>query len=79
LPPGEYEIRSVIAKDECLLVREKLEMGGHQIQELKAPYIGNTEREFTYRRYIVNMVPGTLPVRCKVNVYKVENTIISFL
>jgi CRISPR-associated protein Cas5h len=79
LPPGEYEIKSVIAKEDCLLDREKLEIGKHQIQELKAPHIGNNKREFTYRRYIVNMIPEPLPVRMMVNVYKLGNTIISFL
>ena len=79
LPPGEYEVKSVVAKDECLIDREKLEIGRHQIQELKAPHIGNAEREFTYRRYVVNMIPESLPVKMKVNVYKLGNAIISFL
>lgn len=79
LDPGEYEIKSVIAKEECVLVKEKLEADRHQIQELKVPYIGTAERKFTYRRYLVNMVSEPIPVRTNVNVYKVGNTIVSFM
>lgn len=79
LKPGEYGVRSVLAKDDCSLVKEKLEGGRHQIQELKAPYLGTAKREFTYRRYIVNMIPEPLPVRTQVDTYKVNDTIISFI
>lgn len=79
LEPGEYEVRSVIAKEECVLVREKLKPKKHQIQELKAPHLGTAKREFIYRRYLANMVSEPLPVRMKVNAYKISNTIISFI
>lgn len=79
LDPGEYEIKSVIPKEESALIKEKLEADKHQIQELKAPYIGTAERKFTYRRYLVNMVSEPLPVRTNVNVYKVGSTIVSFM
>lgn len=79
LAPGEYEIKSVIAKQDCLLLREKLEAERHQIQELKVPYLGTAKREFTYKRYLVNMIPEPLPVNMKLNAYKVDDTAISFM
>ena len=79
LDPGEYEVKSVIAKEHCILIKEKLLGGKHQIQELKAPHFGTAKREFTYRRYIVNMIPEPLPVVMKVNVYNMKGTIVSFM
>jgi CRISPR-associated protein Cas5h len=79
LRPGEYEVRSVIAKEHCKLIKEKLLGGKHQIQELKAPHFGTAKREFTYRRYLVNMIPEPLPVVMKVNAYNMKDTIISFM
>ncbi len=79
LGPGEYEVKSVIAKEHCILIKEKLLSGRHQIQELKAPHLGTAKREFTYRRYFVNMIPEPLPVMMKVNVYNMKDTIFSFL
>ncbi len=77
--PGEYEIKSVIPKDHCILIKDKLESELHQIQELKAPYLEIGDREFSYRRYIVNMVPNSLPVEMNQNVYKMKNDYISFM
>lgn len=79
LAPEDYEVKSVIAKENCMLIREKLEAKKHQVQELKVPHLGNANREFTYKRYLVNMLPEPLPVKMKVNVYRIDNTIVSFL
>ena len=79
LSAKEYEVASVIAKEDCSLIREKLDAKRHQVQELKAPYIGTSTREFTYKRYLCNMFCVSLPVMMKVDVYKINNTIISFL
>ncbi|MFH1287097.1 MAG: type I-B CRISPR-associated protein Cas5b [bacterium] len=79
LNAGEYKVNSVIPKDDCMLVREMLIPEKHQIQELKAPYLGTVQREFTYRRYFVNMICGSLPVKLKTPCYKFNNTIINFL
>ena len=69
----------MIAKDDCTLLKDKLKAENHQVQELKAPHLGSAKREFTYKKYLVNMVPEPLPVRTKTNVYKLDDTIISFL
>ncbi len=79
LETGEYDVKSVIAKDDCILVKDKLESKKHQVQELKAPYLGTVTREFTYKKYLVNMMPEPLSVEMKVNAYRINNTIISFL
>lgn len=79
LPPAEYEVKSVIAKEDCKLIREKLEAKKHQVQELKAPHLGTAAREFTYKKYLVNMMPESLPVEMKADVYETGDTIISFL
>ena len=79
LDTGEYEVKSVIAKEDCKLIREKLEAKKHQVQELKAPHLGTATREFTYKKYLVNMMPKPLPVEMKVNAYRVDDSIISFL
>jgi len=79
LESGEYEVKSVIAKDDCLLLKDKLKAEKHQVQELKAPHLGTATREFTYKKYLVNMMPESLPVEMKINAYRIENTFISFL
>jgi CRISPR-associated protein Cas5h len=79
LEAGEYEVKSVIAKDDCALVKNKLKPEKHQVQELKAPHLGTIKREFTYKKYLVNMIPEPLPVKMKVNAYRIDNIIISFL
>ena len=79
LEAGEFEVKSVIAKDDCILVKDKLEAKKHQVQELKAPHLGTATREFTYKKYLVNMMPESLPVEMNVAVYEIGDTIISFL
>jgi CRISPR-associated protein Cas5h len=79
MEPGEYEVKSVIIKDECILLKDRLTTEKHQVQELKAPHLGTVTREFTYKKYLVNMMPAPLPVEMKVNAYRIDNTIISFL
>lgn len=76
---GEYDVKSVIAKDDCILLKDKLKADNHQVQELKAPHLGTVTREFTYKKYLLNMMPDPLPVEMKVNAYRINNTIISFL
>ena len=76
---GEYEIKSVIAKDDCILLKDRLKAEKHQVQELKAPYLGTATREFTYKNYLVNMMPESLPVKMKAAVYRIGDTVISFL
>lgn len=76
---GEYTINSIIAKDDCILIRERLESEKHHIQELKVPYLGTAKREFNYRRYILNIKPEAIPVNMKVDVFKVFENIISFM
>lgn len=79
IEPGEYDVKSVIAKDGCILLKDRLKTEKHQVQELKAPHLGTATREFTYKKYLVNMMPEPLPVKMKLNTYRIENTIISFL
>lgn len=79
LETGEYEVKSVIAKDDCILVKDRLKAEKHQVQELKAPYLGTVAREFTYKKYLVNMMPDPLPVEMKVGAYRIGDTVISFL
>ncbi|OGL47829.1 MAG: type I-B CRISPR-associated protein Cas5 [Candidatus Schekmanbacteria bacterium RBG_16_38_10] len=79
LETGEYEVKSVIAKDDCILLKDKLQAEKHQVQELKSPHLGTVTREFTYKKYLVNMMPNPLPVEMKVNAYRLDNTVISFL
>ena len=79
LETGEHEVKSVIAKDDCILIKDKLKAEKHQVQELKAPHSGSATREFTYKKYLVNMMPDPLPVEMRVNAYRLDNTVISFL
>lgn len=76
---GDHEVKSVIAKDDCTLLKDKLKAEKHQVQELKAPHLGTITREFTYKKYLVNMVSDPLPVEMKLCAYRIGNTVISFL
>ena len=76
---GEYEISTVVDKDDCSLMIEKLKSNKHHIHELRAPHLGTSDRRFTYKRYLLNIVPGTFPVKMKVSPYKFDNKIITFL
>lgn len=79
LGAGKYDVKSAIAKDDCILVKDKLKPEKHQVQELKAPYSGTATREFTYKKYLINMMPDPLPVEMASYVYKIDDTVISFL
>jgi len=80
LDPGEREISTIVAKDDCSLLLNKIGSGkGHNIQELKVPHIGNKDRRFTYKKYILNLMPTPLPVNMRGNMYQIENKVVTFL
>jgi CRISPR-associated protein Cas5h len=76
----EYNISTVISKSDCSLLVDRLESGTHhRIHEVKAPYIGSKDRRFTYKDYLLNLSPNTLPVHMNVSPYQYEDKIITFL
>jgi len=80
LDPGEHEISSVVCKEECSLLIDRLKPEeGHHIQELKVPHLGTADRTFTYKRYLLNMIPKPLPVQMKVTPYQFGDEVITFL
>jgi CRISPR-associated protein Cas5h len=79
LKAGIYEISTVVCKDDCSLIVEKLKSDKHHIHELRAPHLGTSDRRFTYKRYLLNIVPGTFPVKMKVAPYKFDSKVITFL
>jgi len=80
LEPGEFDVSTVVCKDDCYLILDRLNPEeGHNIHELKVPHLGTAERTFTYRRYLVDMASKPLPVRMKSGAYQYENKIIAFL
>jgi CRISPR-associated protein Cas5h len=80
LNPGEYDISTVIPKDDCSLSLSRLNIEKeHQLQEVKAPYTVTFDRRFTLRSYLFNMAPVSLPVRMKVSPYCFDDEIITFL
>ncbi len=80
LSPGEHEISTVVCKEDCSLLIDRLRPEeGHHIQELKVPHLGTAERTFTYKRYLLNMLPKNLPVQMKVAPYQFGDEIITFL
>jgi len=80
LEPGEFEVSTVVCKDDCSLILDRLNPEeGHNIHELKVPYLGTIERTFTYRRYLVDMASKPLPVRMKEGAYQYEDKTITFL
>lgn len=80
MEPDVFEVSTVICKDDCFLVHDRLKPEeGHNIHELKVPYLGTAERTFTYRRYLVDMTSKSLPVRMKERAYQYEDKIIAFL
>ena len=80
LEPGEFDISTVVCKDDCSLVLDRLNPEeGHNIHELKVPHLGTAERTFTYRRYLVDMTSKLLPVHIKEGAYQYEDQIIAFL
>lgn len=80
LDPGEREISTVIAKDDCSLLFKKITSNnGYNIQELKVPYIGDKERRFTYKKYLLNLGSSLLPVNMRGNAYHFDKKNITFL
>ena len=80
LEPGEFDVSTVVCKDDCSLILDRLNPEeGHNIHELKVPYLGTIERTFTYRRYLVDMASKPLPVRMKEGAYQYEVKTITFL
>lgn len=80
LDPGEYDISTVIPKDDCSLSLSRLNIEKeHQLQEVKAPSTVTIDRRFVLRSYLFNMFPEPLPVRMHVSPYRFEDKIISFL
>ena len=80
LEPKEREISTVICKEDCSLLIDRLDpKEGHNIQEVKVPYLGTPDRTFTYKRYLVNMALKPIPVQMKVQSYQFEDRIITFL
>ncbi len=80
LEPGELDVSTVVCKDDCSLVLDRLKPEeGHNVHELKVPHLGTAERIFTYRRYLVDMTSKSLPVRMKEGAYQYEDKIIAFL
>jgi len=41
--------------------------------------LGTANRTFTYKRYLLNMVPKPLPVQMKVTSYQFGDKVITFL
>ena len=80
IEPKELEISTVICKEDCSLLLDRLDpKDGHNIQELKAPYLGTPNRTFTYRHYLVNIALKPIPVQMKAPSYQFEDKIITFL
>ena len=80
LEVGEFEVSTVICKDECSLVLDNLKPEEeHKIHVLKVPHLGTSERRFTYKNYLVDIASKPIPVQMKVPPYKYKNKIITFL
>ena len=80
LEPKEREVSTVICKEDCSLLIDRLEpKEGHNIQELKVPYLGTPNRTFTHKRYLVNLALKPIPVQMKVPPYQFEDKVITFL
>jgi hypothetical protein len=81
LDPGEYDVSTVTDKDNCSLSLDWLNDNkeDRHVLEVRAPYLGTPDRKFTYKRYLLNMLSRSLPLRMTNNVYEFKNKIISFL
>ena len=81
LDPGEYDVSTVTDKDNCSLSLNWLNDNkeDRHVLEVRAPYLGTPDRKFTYKRYLLNMLSRSLPLRMTNNAYEFENKIISFL
>lgn len=80
LYPGKYDLSTVTSKDYCSLSLDWLkgEENKH-VLEVRAPYLGTPDRKFTYKRYLLNMLSRSLPLKMTDNVYEFQNKFISFL
>lgn len=80
LGPGDREISTVIAKDDCSLLFKKITSDkGQNIQELRVPRIGDKERRFSYKNYILNLAASPIPVNMHGISYQFGNKNITFL
>lgn len=80
LDPGRYDLSTVTNKDYCSLSLDWLNRGEDKhVLEVRAPYLGTPDRKFTYKRYLLNMLSRSLPLRMTDNIYEFENKSISFL
>lgn len=80
LSPGDYEVSTVISKEECSLKFGLLKPeDGHQIQEVKAPYSATSDRIFKLKYYLLNIISKPLPVRMNIAPHQFMDKIITFL
>lgn len=80
LDPGQYDISTVTDKDYCSLSLDWLNgTEDKHVLEIRVPYLGSPDRKFSYKRYLLNMLSRSLPLRMTDNIYEFENKIISFL
>jgi len=80
LEPKEREISTVIRKEDCSLLIDKIKPeNGDNITELKVPHLGTPDRTFTYKNYLLNMVPKPLPVSMRGSSYQYKDKVITFL
>ena len=80
LEPKEREVSTVIRKEDCSLLIDRIKLeDGDNILELKAPHLGTPDRTFTYKNYLLNMVPKPLPVSMRGPSYQFEDKVITFL
>ncbi len=80
MDPGENEISTVITKDDCSLLFNKIRSEkNYNIQELSVPHLGNKDRRFTYKKYIFNLMSSPLPVNMNGKMYQINDKNITFL
>lgn len=80
LDSGEYKVSTVTDKTCCSLSLDRLnEKEDHHILELRVPHLGTSDRRFTYRLYLLNMLSKPLPLVMSKNIYKFNDKTISFL
>lgn len=80
LEPKDREISTVIRKEDCSLLIDRIKPeDGDNIIELKVPHLGTPDRTFTYKNYLLNMVPKPLPVSMRGPSYQYKDKVITFL
>ena len=80
LEPKEREISTVIRKEDCSLLFDRIKPeDGDNIIELKVPHLGTPDRTFTYKNYLLNMLPKPLPVNMRGQSYQYKDKVITFL